>query len=377
MFSCTTRNSYGQTLQTDSGAGATTDERAVRRAAVVGIGTIGGSIAAALRKRGWYVQGRDADATRAEDALTRGFIDEVGLDGSASVIFVATPMSNITSVALSLLVHNAVITDVGSVKKHISQAVSHPRFVGGHPMAGSERNGLDGVDVDLFEGANWVLTPSATTDPESYLVVRNVVSELGANVVTLDAKEHDEIVATVSHVPHIAATALMTVALHRASEYGSLMRLAAGGFRDMTRIAAGDASLWADITLENREAVTNELGRLITGLEAVRELIANRERAQLEHTLGLAASARRELPVRAGRPAEMVVLHVVVPDRPGALGQVLGVFGALAVNVEDFEITHDPSGKRGLLHVTVGADGADKSCSELKHQGFVVTPEHL
>src|SRR5579884_3888954 len=214
------------------------------RAAVVGTGLIGGSIGLALRARGWHVVGSDADPAVADRALALGALDAVG------------------DAARPALAAGGIVTDVGSVKASIVEAVDHPRFVGGHPMAGSEQLGVDGADAALFEGATWVLTPTADTDPDAYARLRTVLTSLGANVVAVSPADHDELVAVVSHVPHLTAAALMALAAEGATEHASLLRLAAGGFRDMTRIAAGHPGIWPDICAENREAIIEGLDRL-------------------------------------------------------------------------------------------------------------------
>lgn len=353
-----------------------TNDIEVGRAAVVGIGMVGGSVAAALRKHGWWVTGIDVDEKRAAEALERGVIDAIGV-ADVDITFIATPVSHIADSALDALQRGGLVTDVGSVKSGVVGRVSHERFVGGHPMAGSEKAGLEGVNPQLFEGATWVLTPDATTSGETYLEVRNVIASLGADVVTLDAAEHDEIVATVSHVPHLAATALMTVAMRRTHDHEILLRLAAGGFRDMTRIAAGHPGLWADIVLENRAPISAGLVRL---RDTVEELLAHLEagdRGDLEAFLAEAATARKDLPLRQGRPSSLSSVSVVIPDRPGSLQEVFACVGESKVNIEDLEINHRISGGQGTLMLTVAAESAERARHTLEAAGFTVGVELL
>lgn len=338
---------------------------------------VGGSLAAALQARGWHVTGDDVDTARAEEARRRGVISAVGVDPSAEITFIATPVSAIPERAHVALAHGGIVSDVGSVKGVVAGAVQHERFVPGHPMAGSEVAGLDGVDAELFSGVTWVLTPSIATSPEAYLEVHNVVTSLGASVVTLDAAEHDDIVATVSHVPHFAAVALMNLACARSEKHEALMRLAATGFRDMTRIAAGHPKLWADIALQNASALVEGLGRLVDGIEEVRELIAAGSQERLEVLLSGASTARRDLPLRAGRPTALLLARIPVPDQPGALGEVLGIFGGLRVNVEDVEIVHDRSAERGTLHVTIDAGAGPAVRQAFVDRGMRITLEEM
>ncbi|MCU1379587.1 MAG: tyrA, partial [Acidimicrobiales bacterium] len=223
-----------------------------KRAQVVGTGLIGGSIGLALKAAGWHVTGTDHNEASAARALELGAIDAVGDDADAELTFIATPVGAVAEAAKG---RPGVVTDVGSVKASIVGALANPRFVGGHPMAGSEQEGVDGSRADLFQGAVWVLTPVATTDSAAHALVRSVVSSFGADVVELPPERHDALVAVVSHVPHLTAVSLMGLAAERSEEHAALLRLAAGGFRDMTRIAAGHPGIWPDICAENRDAI--------------------------------------------------------------------------------------------------------------------------
>jgi prephenate dehydrogenase len=347
------------------------------KAAVIGIGTIGGSIASALRARGWEVYGYDLDEARMHEAAERRIIDHAGFETAVAITFVATPVSHIPEAVLRALDGPGVVTDVGSVKGSVTAAVHHPRFVAGHPMAGSERSGLDGVDSELFNGATWVLTPGPQTDGEAYATVRSVVNSLGADVVTLNAEQHDEMVATISHVPHLAASALMTLALRRAEDHDAVLRLAAGGFRDMTRIAAGHPGLWTDITFENKAAIVDELQRLAVSINDVASLLEKSDRDGMREFLDVAAKARKELPLRSGRPAALAIVRIPIPDRAGALGDVLGIFGKMRINVEDLDIAHDQKGDRGTLQVTIAQSGIESITAALLDGGFRSSVENL
>jgi prephenate dehydrogenase len=329
------------------------------RAAIIGTGLIGGSIGMALRARGWYVTGHDHDHARAERALALGALDEIGSDPDAEVTFVATPVSSVARLARQAATPTGIVTDVGSVKGPIVAAVDHPRFVGGHPMAGSEQEGVEGADPELFEGATWVLTPTERTDPEAYARLRAVVSSFGADVLAIAPERHDALVAVVSHVPHLTAAALMTLAAAGAEEHTALLRLAAGGFRDMTRIAAGHPGIWPDICTENRDAIVSVLDGLVDTLGGLRELVAAGDRDALLSTLERARHARVNLPTRAARAEEMVEVRVPIPDRPGVLAEITTLAGDLGVNIEDLEIAHSAEGDRGVLLIVVDAKATD------------------
>lgn len=345
---------------------------------MVGTGLIGGSIGLALRAQGWHVTGSDRDPTRAERAVEVGAADAVGVDADAEITFVAVPVASIPAAARAALASGGLVTDVGSVKASVVDAVDHPRFVGGHPMAGSEQDGLDGADASLFDGATWVLTPVESTDPEAYARVRAVVSSLGARVVAIDPSRHDELVALVSHVPHLTAAGLMTLAAESAEEHGTLLSLAAGGFRDMTRIASGHPGIWPDICAENRAAILSALDRLTAVVARARQLVDTGDRDGLLTLLEAARRARTNLPARvAAHPEDVTEVRIPVPDRPGVLAEITTLAGELGVNIHDLEIAHSAEGDRGVLVLVVDADRTDLVRGALLARGYRPTTQRL
>lgn len=348
-----------------------------RRAAVVGTGLIGGSLGLALRRAGWHVSGSDRDEERAARALELGALDAVGPDPTAEITFIATPVRAVAEVAReALATTQGVVTDVGSVKGPIVRALSHPRFIGSHPMAGSEQEGVEGADADLFAGAVWVLTPTSVTDDSSYALLRSVIRALGADVVALEPEHHDALVAVVSHVPHLTAASLMHLASERSSEHRALLRLAAGGFRDMTRIAAGHPGIWPDICAENRDAIVEVLDGLVGSLQAVREVVAGDDRGRLLGILESARAARLNLPSRVAGARGLCEVRIPVPDRAGVLAEVTTLAGALDVNIADLEIAHSSEGDQGVLILLVEAAAADRFRGGLADLGYrpAVTP---
>lgn len=326
------------------------------RAVVVGTGLIGGSIGMGLRQSGWHVTGRDQDPDRARRALDLGALDAVGDDPDATITFLATPVRAIAGEARqALALGPGLVTDVGGVKASIVDAVADPRFVGGHPMAGSELEGVDGASPDLFQGATWVLTPTAGTDAAAYAQVRQIVTTLGAEVVALPPERHDALVAVVSHVPHLTAATLMRLADERSEEHRALLRLAAGGFRDMTRIASGHPGIWPDICGENRTAIVEVLDELMSALHDMRQVVAKGDREGLLATLEQARAARVNLPARLRTAADLREVRVPVPDRPGVLAEVTTLATELDVNIVDLEIAHSTEGERGVLIMLIEA----------------------
>lgn len=338
---------------------------------VVGVGLIGGSIARALRNRGWTVHGLDHDISTAERAVELGVLDGVGLDPEAEITFVATPVRSVAeAVGKALAETTGIVTDVGSVKGPIVAAVDDKRFVGGHPMAGSEQEGVDGADGDLFEGATWVLTPTASTDDAAYTRLRSVVSSFGAEVLALDPQRHDELVAVVSHVPHLTAASLMRIASERADEHAALLRLAAGGFRDMTRIASGHPGIWPDICAENSTAIVEGLDRLISALSSVRDQVAGDDQEGLLQDLTKARAARVNLPTRYTRPSDLAEVRIPVEDRPAVIAEIATLAGELNVNIVDLEIAHSVEGDQGVLIVVIEAEATETFTTNLNERGF-------
>jgi prephenate dehydrogenase len=342
-----------------------------RRANVIGAGLVGGSIGLALRSQGWIVTGRDLDPSRARRAVELGAFDETGLDTAADVTFVATPVGAIgAAVADALTLTSGIVTDVGSVKSPMLELMTDPRYVGGHPMAGSELEGVDGARADLFEGRTWVLTPVEATSPDAYTALQTIVTSFGADVVAIAPDQHDSMVAMVSHVPHLTATTLMRLADDRSEEHRALLRLAAGGFRDMTRIAAGHPGIWPDICAENRVAIVDELDRLIDALRDVRGLVHSSDRDQLMKLLEQARAARLNLPARFSHSDELAEIRIPIPDRRGELARITTLATELDVSILDIEIAHSAEGPEGVLILTVELALGERLQGGLMAQGY-------
>ena len=333
---------------------------------VIGLGLIGGSVALALREQGFTVYGGDTHPGRAADAVRRAIVDREGTAEDAQITFVCTPVSTVAeTVAEALATTRGYVTDTGSVKASICAAIDDQRYVGGHPMAGSELEGLDGADASMFSGAVWVLTPAASTADRAFSAVAAVVARFGADVVALQPQRHDEVVAVVSHVPHLTAATLMGLASDRAEEHVALLRLAAGGFRDMTRIASGHPAIWLDICAENRAAIVGALDGLIGGLTEMRRVVDDGERDQLAASLQRAREARANLP-RKVQPGELAEIRIPILDRPGSAAEVFTLAAELGVNIVSFEVVHSAEGERGVAIVLV-----ELSRSELFRGGLI------
>jgi prephenate dehydrogenase len=350
-----------------------------RRAHVVGLGLIGSSVALALGAAGWEVTGWDLDDATLERARDAAVIRGPAPGAEHDLIVVATPAGAVAEVANQMLAGSTnprlIVTDVAGVKSSIVDAVADPRFLGGHPMAGSEQRGLGGASADLFRGCTWVLTPTRRTLPETYSTLHGVLREIGASVVAIDAHDHDRLVALASHVPHLLAGALMNEATKAAEDDPVLLQLAAGGFRDMTRIAAGDPTIWPDILFENRDAIDQTLESLQERLETLRQALGAGRRATIESSLQSASIARRQLPGRALSSDNLAYLRVAVSDRPGVLANVTMAASELAVNIYDIEIAHGIERAGGTLLLAVDATQAQLLAAALGELGFQVVRE--
>jgi len=350
-----------------------------KHAHVVGLGLIGASLALALRDAHWRVTGDDLDPDVVELALATGVIVSSTPEPDVQLIAIATPAGVVAEVALDYLARfddpALIVTDVAGVKGAIVRDVTASRFVGGHPMAGSELKGLRGARADLFQSCTWVLTPTDSTPADVYGRLHSYLRDIGANVVAVSSADHDRLVALASHVPHLLAGALMNQAADAAREDAVLLQLAAGGFRDMTRIAAGDPAIWPDILFENREAVSASLVALEERLGALRMAVQTRDRAALEESLTSASTARRQLPGRALKSEDMAYLRVLIADRPGSLAHVTMTASEMLVNIYDIEIAHAIEGNKGTLLLAVDAQQAERFMEALRTANFGVVRE--
>ncbi|MEO7003699.1 MAG: prephenate dehydrogenase/arogenate dehydrogenase family protein [Ktedonobacterales bacterium] len=279
----------------------------VGRAAVLGLGLMGGSLALALRAAMLCdeIVGFDPAAGVTELALARGMIDRAcefpaEATRTADMIVLATPTQSARMLlqAISAQVGpQAIVTDVCSVKAPVvawanAALVDPSRFVGGHPMAGSERSGLDAANATLYQGARWLLTPTASTAPDALALVEALVRALGAIPQRLDPAEHDVLLAGASHLP-MALAAALAVSLAEAPDWPGVAQVAAGGYRDTTRIAAGDPVMARDICLSNPDALLARLDAYQARLGDLRTAIAQGDRVALTAFFRASQQARQ------------------------------------------------------------------------------------
>ncbi len=361
---------------------------------VIGVGLIGGSLAAALRRLpdAPRVTGTDPDAEALQLALECGVLDEAVPVGDVAAALLASDLVVLATPAaaaspwlalLGELGYGGVVTDVASTKADVMAEAARllgpdATFIGGHPMAGSERSGVAAADPDIFKGAYYVLTPTSDTDTDAYGRLHRLVTQIGARAISLDALAHDEAVAAISHVPHVAASALTNLAAERATGGSDVLRLAAGGFKDMTRIAAGSPDLWTGICLDNGEAVVRGLDELGAQLAEFATLLRAGSREGVRQWLARAADVRRSLPARWVPASERLrELTVSMTDRPGAVSAITQAAARAGCNIEDIGIDHVTE-DTAVLHLLLTDEGdVDALVEDLAGHGFDVTLEPL
>src|SRR5579884_65538 len=353
--------------------------RAVERVAVVGTGLVGASVALAARRTGARCRGYDDDPAALQQAAALGAITAASslaeAVAGAELVVVAVPPSAAAAVvqeALAATGREAVVTDVASTKRSLA-AVSDPRFVPGHPVAGGVTGGPARASADLFDGATWFLTPGEAAAPASVALVERFVASLGARPVQLAAAEHDRLLALTSHLPHALANVLMLRVAEAAAPDDTPLAFAGASLREMTRLAGANPAVWSDIFLENADEITAALAGFRAALLELETALASGDRAAIEASITTAAAARERLESFAYRtePAQLHRIRVRVPDRPGVLARVTQTLGAAGINIEDFELRHVSPEYGGVLVLLVaGRETAERARDLLRREGY-------
>ena len=357
---------------------------------IVGTGLLGTSIGMALRELGIDVVLQDPSRTTVVLARDVGAgrlpADD---DEDVRLVVVAAPPDVTPDVVLAeLAAHpNAVVTDVASIKTAVLEALQASgadlrRYVGSHPMAGSERSGPTAARADLFVGRPWVVVGSGSSSPEAVRVVRDLVSDMGATAVLLDAQAHDDAVALVSHVPQIAAS---LVAARLAEADPASLDLAGQGLRDVTRIAASDPALWTSILAANAASVAPvlksmraDLDRLIDALEHAAvatgaESVTAGALGTVAGTIAAGNSGVSRIPGKHGGARRSYdIVTVLVPDAPGELARLLGDVGHAGINLEELQLEHAPRQAVGLAAISVLPGLGARLENELTERGWRV-----
>lgn len=336
------------------------------RVAISGTGLIGASIGLGLARRGWQVWGWDPDPVALEAAGARGALSEstrsfAGLLATVPDVLVLAGPPGVVLEQLDGLESSSLVMDVAGVKQPLLAVSGPARFVGTHPMAGREVTGPAGASPALFAGATWVVITdgAAASDLEA---VERIIRLLGGRPIRMTAGEHDAAVAMVSHVPQILAAALANEAADRIRA----LDLAAGSFRDLTRVAASDPGTWVELLTLNRTEVIAAIEDFRERLSRVTGLLATGAGDDLAEFLERGREVRRRL------GPTVVAVRVALADEPGELARVGRAFGSSGVDVRDLQLRHAPHGGGGLLTVSVRPGEAATLRTALEDEGLLV-----
>ncbi|WP_243236872.1 prephenate dehydrogenase [Heliobacterium chlorum] len=367
----------------------------IKRVAIIGLGLIGGSLGMALTQ-GRIVEeviGFDQEEEALSLALSTQTVHRVERNmaeavQNADLVIMATPVCTYPSIVTTIknsLRPGTIVTDVGSTKAWVMDQMKRllPEgiaFVGGHPMAGSEKKGIRGADRYLLENAVYVLTPDRDTVPEAIDAVEAIMCAVGARVLKLSPSEHDQMVAVVSHLPHMVAVALVETLSEVAKSFPQASMLAAGGFRDTTRVAAGDPRMWVDIAKTNREPLLHTIGLFRQALDRLESEIGGcssdgtDQIAALQSTLSHARDVRLAIPGKAkGVLPGIHEVVVTVPDKPGVIGNMARILGEAGINIADIEILRVRERDGGTIRIGFyEAEEADRAVEVLAASAVIV-----
>lgn len=340
--------------------------------AIIGIGLIGGSIALSLKKEygdSIRIKGFDGNDTQTHLAYSLGVLDEEcssveSCIRDADFIFLCIPVQSLCQLLKQVMLADqlkagAIITDVGSTKKdivHLSeQYASHSKgvFIGGHPMAGSHKSGVEAASERLFENAYYVLTPPENVDKTKLDRLKELLTATKAQIVEMDAEEHDQIVGAISHVPHLLASSLVNQVYRYQQENEWYLRLAAGGFRDITRIASSNPRMWREITISNKDYIVKQLKDWQEQMQLVLDMVEAGEPEEIEQFFAHAKQVRDGLiEKKRGAIPSFYDLYVDIPDHPGVIGEVTTLLGEHRISITNLAILESREDIMGVLRLT-------------------------
>jgi prephenate dehydrogenase len=346
--------------------------------AVLGVGLIGGSIGLAARRRlEAEVVGCGRSPERLARAVELGAIDRAA--GSlaeacegADLVFCCAPVATLPQQAREALAAagpETAVTDVGSTKGElVAAAGDDERFIGGHPLAGAETAGVENAREDLFEGARWYLTPTERSSGVLYDRLQRAVSALGARPQAIDPESHDQLMATVSHLPHVLANVLAAEAVGSLTQDSERLPDVGPSFRDATRVAGSNPAIWADIFASNREAVAQSVDSAAQRLHQAAELIRSGDREALAAWHGAAGEDRRRLLELESEAGPLRELRIVVANKPGTIAELALALGEAGVNIEDMALYPAPDMTSGAVSVWVAGEEQAAKAQELVRQ---------
>jgi prephenate dehydrogenase len=352
------------------------------RIAVIGVGLIGGSVGLAARARlGATVAGYGRSPQALELALEVGAVDRVAdtiadCVRDADAVFVAVPvgaLGDAVGQALAAAPPGCVVTDVGSTKRAVVAAHDDPRFVGGHPLAGAETAGVRHARADLFDGATWFLTPTATTSGVLYERLHRLLRGLGAAPAAIEPDTHDTILATVSHLPHVLANVLVAQAAHALAAGDERLPATGPSFRDATRVAGAPSAVWTDIYMSNADALATQIDQTIAGLARVRDALRAGDADAITAWNDAAAADRRRLLEAQLAGGPLFELRASVPNRPGVIAQLALELGRAGVNITDMALYPATDMSEGVVALWIaGEEPAQRTEQLVARLGFPV-----
>ena len=354
----------------------------------IGLGLIGGSIARALRASmpDIWITVYDIDKNTLALAANDGIANRTSsvIDASFSAcdyIFLCAPVSgnaeNLTTLK-QYLSPSCVLTDVGSVKSGIHERIRalglDGQFIGGHPMAGSERYGYANSKARLLENAYYILTPTPKTSPDQLKDYERLVVSMGAIPLVLDADQHDYVTAAISHLPHIIASSLVNLVRESDSEDGTMKMIAAGGFKDITRIASSSPDMWQQICLTNTDNIVRLLDHYIEALSAVRDKLNGQDARVLYDFFNNARMYRDSFIEASSGPIKTeYVLTVDITDQPGSIAAIASLLAADEVSIKNIGINHNRELAEGALRIEFyGIHAVEKASAILTGQGYTI-----
>jgi prephenate dehydrogenase len=352
--------------------------------AVLGVGLIGGSIGLAARERldgevvGWGPNRPTVDRGIELGAIDRAAASVEEACAGADIVFCASPVSvlpELVRTALGASGPETVVTDAGSTKRELVSALGEDeRFIGGHPLAGAETAGVANARADLFEGARWYLTPTEASSGILYDRLQRAVAGLGARPQAIDAAAHDRLMATVSHLPHVLANVIAAQAAAELTRDSERLPEVGPSFRDATRVAGSNPSIWGDIFAANGEAITAAIEEAIARLTEARELIRAGEPGAVA-AWHAAAGADRQRLLEADLPGgQLHELRVVVANRPGTVAELALALGEAGVNIEDMALHPAADMKSGAISLWVaGTEQAERAATLVRGLGHSAT----
>ncbi|MBM7692639.1 prephenate dehydrogenase [Peribacillus deserti] len=356
---------------------------------VIGLGLIGGSVSLAIRNthHETIITGYDVDSKNLRLAKVLGLIDneaETIKEGAeaADLIIIGTPVVQAESIISELsqleLKQDVLITDVGSTKKGITSMAGclvekGYTFIGGHPMAGSHKSGAIAAKPHLFENAFYLLTPYAGTQTDKVETLKNWLRGTKANFLVVTPELHDHLTGVISHFPHIIASGLVHQARNCHSEDQLVTRLAAGGFRDITRIASSSPEMWRDILLHNKDVILELMKEWIAEMERVKHIVQEEDADEIFAYFDIAKRFRDELPVRSqGAIPAFYDLYIDVPDYPGVISEITGYLAQVNISITNIRILETREEIYAALVVSFQTEGDRKLAMECirKHTDY-------